>query len=155
MDIEQLVRAADERFWPRITKSDGCWIWPGAKNADGYGDVAILGTKRKAHRLAWEVTKGPIPEGLFVCHKCDNPPCVNPDHLFVGTNSDNMRDMSSKGRGVQIGHSNKTHCSRGHPYSGSNLMFVKSKRGRGINRTCRACRKIYAIRAAAKPTGEA
>lgn len=75
-----------------------CWEWLGSHNANGYG---VYGKpKRMAHRLSWEFYNGPIPSAMSVCHKCDNPPCVNPEHLFLGTQADNLRDMDSKGRRV-------------------------------------------------------
>jgi hypothetical protein len=91
----------DERFWAKVNKTDGCWIWTAAKTRGGYGNFG-LGSKRyvRAHRLAWELTYGSIPAGMFVCHRCDNPPCVNPSHLFLGTSSDNLRDCVAKGRHV-------------------------------------------------------
>ena len=79
-----------------IDKRTDCWNWTGA-TANGYG-VLNFGGQVRAHRLAYETFVGPIPDGLLVCHRCDNPRCVNPGHLFVGTNSDNTRDMVSKGR---------------------------------------------------------
>jgi hypothetical protein len=93
------------RFWAKVDITPGCWEWT-AFRKNNYGRI-ILPTGRKrgqvvyAHRLSWELRNGPIPDGLFVCHKCDNPPCVNPDHLFLGSNDDNMADMHAKGRGVQ------------------------------------------------------
>ena len=85
-------------FWDHATKSDGCWLWNGDKTAAGYGKLYLLGKMFYAHRVAWELTNGAMPKGLFVCHTCDTPSCVRPDHLFVGTNADNLHDMISKGR---------------------------------------------------------
>jgi hypothetical protein len=91
------------RFWPRVNKTDDCWLWTGRVNKKGYGvfDRREAGERRSyarlAHRIAWELTHGPILN-LSVLHRCDNPPCVRPDHLFLGTNDDNMKDASSKGR---------------------------------------------------------
>jgi len=79
-----------------------CIEFVGCKDSGGYGLKRIYNKLYKAHRLAWVEAFGNIPEGMFVCHKCDNPPCVNPDHLFLGTNSDNMIDMYNKGRGNSI-----------------------------------------------------
>src|SRR5262249_35443379 len=77
----------------------GCWLWTGAVFNHGYGSACITRMKRTtAHRIAWMIFNGPIPDGLDVLHKCDVPLCVNPDHLFLGTAGDNVRDMYSKGR---------------------------------------------------------
>ena len=92
-----------KRFWVKVLKSDGCWLWVGNQDHRGYGRFRIdaQGKMDGAHRAAWFLTYGPVPDGLHVCHHCDNPRCVRPDHLFLGTHDDNMRDMTVKGRGHQ------------------------------------------------------
>jgi len=85
-------------FWARVKKTDGCWVWSGGMSGCGYGQMPMKMRDRKAHRFSWRIHNGPIPRGLFVLHKCDNPPCVNPDHLFLGTNLDNAKDRAQKGR---------------------------------------------------------
>ncbi len=95
-DTDEQSRA---RFWTKVRKSDGCWEWTGSGNGiQGYGQVRIAGKCIQAHRRSWEMEFGPIPDGLFVLHRCDNRPCVRPSHLFLGTLSDNMHDCSRKGR---------------------------------------------------------
>lgn len=96
-------RSLEERFWERVSRgeSDECWQWTGTKIPKGYGKISSgghAGQTLLTHRVAWVLTNGPIPDGLFVCHRCDNPSCVNPHHLFLGTASDNMQDMHQKGR---------------------------------------------------------
>ncbi len=96
----------EARFWPKVERHgpDECWPWIGARNGAGYGH---LGAGRQgegtlaAHRVAFTLSLGPIPDGLCVLHRCDNPPCCNPAHLFLGTNGDNSRDMATKGRAHQ------------------------------------------------------
>lgn len=115
----------------------GCWLWA-AGESHGYGVLADgRGSYDFAHRFSWEHFKGPIPEGLNVCHKCDTPLCVNPDHLFTGTQKDNCQDMASKGR---HGQQTKTHCKNGHLLSGRNV-YTYARRPK--TRLCRACRNAH------------
>lgn len=87
------------RFWSKVQKSATCWIWTASKTEFGYGRISIPGRGvQKAHRIAWELSCGAIPSDLAVCHHCDTPACVRPDHLFLGTKADNTQDMMVKGR---------------------------------------------------------
>jgi hypothetical protein len=95
-------RPLTDRFWAKVQKTKSCWLWTGSRNEHGYG--SILGNDRRlihAHRVSWELANGPIPAGVDVLHNCpggDNPSCVNPAHLWLGTATDNSRDMVRKGR---------------------------------------------------------
>jgi DNA-binding CsgD family transcriptional regulator len=95
----ELCLMIDERFWSKVERHPTeCWEWRGHRDRGGYGSFSIDGKERIAHRVAWRETRGYIPDGLHVCHHCDNRGCVRPSHLFLGTRSDNMRDMVQKGR---------------------------------------------------------
>lgn len=88
------------RFWSKVQKSDGCWLWTGAVQG-GYGGFTDRQCKLYAHRVSWEESNGSIPSGLKVLHTCDVPLCVNPEHLFLGTSKDNTQDMVQKGRSAK------------------------------------------------------
>lgn len=99
-----------------VTTDRGCWEFTGPRDKDGYGETPPLKGGNgcvRAHRVAWEIAFGPIPAGMQVCHHCDNPPCNEPTHLFLGTTQDNTRDRDLKGRGYRA-----TQCPRGHAYTG-------------------------------------
>ena len=121
------------RFWRYVRKTEYCWIWTGSKNSSGpygYGELYVRGKKVKAHRFSWEIHNGPIPSGLYACHHCDNPPCVRPDHLFIGTQRDNALDCERKNR---FPHTRLTYCKRGHEFSLENTHL------HGVIRCCRTC----------------
>lgn len=128
------------RFWLRVQRSDNaCWKWTGQKNAHGYGLLSKFGTLRLAHRISWELHHGQILSNMNVLHHCDNPSCVNPNHLFLGTHSDNMRDAKVKGR---TSNQNKslTHCKKGHEFTPDNTYQYRN------HRHCKACWKLKKCR---------
>lgn len=103
-----------ERFWRKVDKSGDCWLWTSARDRAGYGVFTFADRHaEKAHRISWRLTHGTIPAGLFVCHHCDQPSCVNPAHLFLGTAADNNADMMRKGRYVPGSRQAKSLASRG------------------------------------------
>lgn len=136
------ARPADERFDEKveIAKAGECWTWTASVDGKGYGQFCHAGGKStmRAHRFAYERAFGPVPDGLLVCHTCDNRRCVNPAHLFVGSHSDNMKDMRRKGRGnspPSNGSGPRSLCPNGHAYTTENTHIVS----RGT-RQCIECR---------------
>lgn len=87
-----------ERVSRRTQRTSACWLWMGAADPEGYGIIKVAGRARRLTRVAWEMAHGPIPADLLVLHSCDNPPCIRPDHLMLGTQRANIRDMLAKGR---------------------------------------------------------
>lgn len=115
----------------------GCWLFQGFLHPKaGYGEFCYRGKKMRAHRAAYIIFKGPIPDGFDVCHSCDVRRCLNPDHLWAGTNEQNLHDASDKGRHhCQL----KTHCPKGHPYDEQNTLVIRTKSYTGVGRQCRTC----------------
>jgi len=101
--VKRIYGTVQERLWSRADKSlPGCWEWPGCRDKWGYGRLKnSRGAKTGAHQIAWESERGPIPPGKDVLHRCDNPPCFRPDHLFLGNDTDNANDRTTKLRGHQ------------------------------------------------------
>src|SRR5580765_7764248 len=93
------MASIEERFWARVKKTADCWEWTGSKSSNGYGLFMQPPSRIRAHRFAYSMLRGEIPRGKWVLHRCDNRACVNPDHLFIGDNTANVRDMHRKGRG--------------------------------------------------------
>jgi hypothetical protein len=125
--------SVEERFLARVQKGDGCWEWQSSRARFGHGLFYVDQTNVPAHRYAYRMWVGPIPLGMCVCHSCDNPPCVNPAHLWLGTQRDNVADMVRKGR--QAKGPRVTHCCRGHERSEDNIVV----KGTAKKRHCRTC----------------
>lgn len=131
-----------------VSTPSGCWEWQGYRTPFGYGTISLPGKRTVyAHRASWEVFRGAVPSGTCVLHSCDNPPCINPSHLFLGSRIDNNKDAVTKGRdaiskgtsGLPIGWKrmeSRNRCPKGHRYSKKNTYFRPGTRARG----CRLCR---------------
>ncbi len=128
--VEQL----EAKFWSKVDRrgADECWPWTGTKTRAGYGRISRNGRRYVATRLSWEIANGkPFPEGKFACHSCDNPNCVNPNHIWPGTLSENTRDAIAKGRANA--RALRRFCPNGHPLEGDNVINSLAYRG------CRTC----------------
>ena len=130
----RMRKSSGDRFWPKVQKGDGCWEWTGSRDRRGYGQFSFERHPVLAHRMAYYLTYGPF-EGS-VLHACDNPPCVRPDHLHLGTQKDNMGEASQRGRIYNL---RKTHCGNGHPYDEENTRWYDGRR------YCRACEYQWKI----------
>lgn len=139
-------RPLEARFWEKVRKGPGCWEWIGSATAPGmHGRIWVSELKRRviASRVSWEMHFGPIPPGMEVCHSCDNPPCVRPDHLFLGTHRANMVDASRKGRtGPQI--ADWSLCRQGHTLTDDNVRRSKTGRRRCLTCARAGSRERYA-----------
>lgn len=131
-------RSIEERFWPKVNKTEGCWLWTAAHDTKGYGKIQVGTMKepqlRSAHRVSWELAYGPIPEGMGVLHHCDNPPCVKPEHLFLGNHQANHNDKWAKGRGL------KGDTSPARKLSSEKVIEIRTASLSGENRTSLAGR---------------
>lgn len=127
---------AERDFWSFVDRSDpkGCWPWTGPINTTGYGCFG----RKLAHRVSLDMALGGTLGSLWALHRCDNPPCVNPRHLYAGTSRDNVHDMIARGRAYVP--PVRTECSQGHPLAGENLMLVRSPAGANWRR-CRICER--------------
>ena len=123
----------EDKFWSKVDKVGECWEWQGSMTSTGYGDFRANGVRMRAHRMSWTLYYGAKPK-KFICHTCDNPKCVKPDHLFEGTAKDNSQDMVKKGR-----HSStvKTHCPQNHGYTKNNTYIHKNG-----SRRCKKCHQV-------------
>lgn len=100
--MEKINQEVIERFWSKVRKTRSCWIWIGGKHRQGYGVISVFGKDKLAHRISYLLHFKKLPKNKMVCHHCDNTFCVRPDHLFLGTQIDNMRDMKRKGRNANV-----------------------------------------------------
>lgn len=139
-----------DRLLDKTAASESCLEWTGPFYKDGYGSVYFGEYKGKASRLAWILYNSADPGDKVVCHTCDNPKCVREDHLYLGTQADNVRDRESRGRGNSgIINKQKTHCPSGHEYTGDNV-YVRNYNGHTMRycKTCQRQRKLNARQAA-------
>ncbi len=132
-----LVKSREKLFWPKVNKTKNCWLWTGGILTDGYGGFGIMHNKHlysyRAHRVAYGLIHNQsIPSDVLVCHRCDNPLCVNPDHLFLGTPADNSKDMVQKGRSLKGQRKIPSECARGEHHGRAKLTITEVQEIRTI-----------------------
>ena len=141
-----------ETFWSHVNigDPDECWEWQGGRFWSGYGLLYLGGHHQyRAHRVAYELQNGPVPEGFVVCHKCDNPPCCNPAHLFVGTQAENLADMRKKGRQGRTGY--KPGRQTGEKNNNSKLTWEKVARIRQLLADGQAYKEVAKLFGVSRP----
>jgi len=130
-EISEITPKDMQRFWPKVKKTNNCWLWTATKTQGGYGKFYFRQEMGLAHRFSYEIFKGDIPKKLTIDHLCKNTLCVNPEHLEAITQKENVkRGLTGK---IKHYNSKKTHCSKGHPFSGYNLIIYRNYR------KCRTC----------------
>lgn len=122
-----------DAFWQKVSRGSDCWEWQGGRNPEGYGRFWDGQRAEYAHRFSWALTHGDIPDGMLILHRCDNPPCVNPDHLFIGDQTVNLLDMSAKGR--HLAHTKPQRMPRGESHGMHKLTEEAVKDIRAARRT--------------------
>jgi len=145
----KISRKDRERFWKKVSfdSDNDCWLWTASGNGRGYGRIKINGRNESAHRVAWEIYHGKtIPYGKVICHTCDNPRCVNPKHLFIGTQRDNVRDAVNKGRnGYPKGEKH-----RWSKLTKDNVLLIREKHknlgGKRIGKYIESMAKLYGVK---------
>lgn len=137
----KLVGNHEARFWSKIDMipESTCWHWSGLVGGDGYGKFSVGQRTVRAHRFSYELHYGKIPEGMVIAHRCDVPLCCRPEHLMACTQAENIQDCVNKKRQYEV---KKTHCPRGHEYTGENL-FINTHTG---GRVCKICQRALANR---------
>ena len=134
MAYDEKGRTLPERFWAKVQKTNSCWLWIDSLSKDGYGSMSVANHKTYAHRIAYELVVGSIPDGMTIDHLCRNRACVNPSHLEAVSNRENLL----RGNTIPAKNAAKTQCPLGHPYDEENTGLDKGRR------YCKACKRIRA-----------
>jgi hypothetical protein len=133
--LHNIREPLENRFFKKVNKTNECWLWTAYKNNNGYGVIRENGVNVLAHRLSLTLSGVDLPDDKNALHKCDVPACVNPEHLYVGTQKENIRDLVNRGRHCNQ-NTRKTHCIHGHEFTDANI--IRTKKGRH----CRECNRI-------------